>query len=69
MKFLNILALVSTVLALPSVVEKRQLVGAIANEFKLLGCDDIIFIWARGSTEIGNMVSSSSCCIKGCLSV
>ncbi|EKJ79092.1 hypothetical protein FPSE_00693 [Fusarium pseudograminearum CS3096] len=37
---------------------KRQLSGRVrstANEFKDDGCNDIIFVWARGSTEIGNM--------------
>ncbi|KAL0931553.1 cutinase precursor [Colletotrichum truncatum] len=56
MKFFNTIVLVSTVLALPT-EDKRQLgsVGSTANEFKTGGCKDIIFVWARGSTEIGNM--------------
>jgi hypothetical protein len=38
------------------VVEKRA-TGIYANDFTLSGCRDIIFVFARGSTEIGNMVS------------
>lgn len=59
MKFFSTLVLATTVLALPT-EDKRQLgtVGSTANEFKTGGCKDIIFVWARGSTEIGNMVSS-----------
>ncbi|KAE9575391.1 putative cutinase 1 [Colletotrichum fructicola] len=56
MKFFSTLVLATTVLALPT-EDKRQLgtVGSTANEFKTGGCKDIIFVWARGSTEIGNM--------------
>lgn len=42
----------------PSALEARQLggtVGMIANEFTRGGCKPIIFIFARGSTETGNM--------------
>ena len=40
------------------VLEARQStsVGTTANEFSRGGCRDIIFFFARGSTEIGNMV-------------
>ncbi|KZL75638.1 cutinase 1 [Colletotrichum incanum] len=36
-------------------LESRQ-TGAIAKEFTQGGCRDVIFIFARGSTEVGNMV-------------
>jgi cutinase len=54
-----IVSLTSAALASPvSVVqEKRQYTGLTENEFTLGGCRDVIFIWARGSTESGNMVS------------
>lgn len=42
----------------PATVEARQLfgqVGMTANEFTKGGCKPIIFIFARGSTEPGNM--------------
>ncbi|WYZ42518.1 hypothetical protein EsH8_VI_000217 [Colletotrichum jinshuiense] len=56
MKFFNTLVLASTALAFPTATkDKRQTVGITANEFKLSGCKDIIFVWARGSTELGNM--------------
>ena len=38
--------------------DTRQAVGSTANEFKLNGCRDVLFFFARGSTEAGNMVSS-----------
>jgi cutinase len=37
-------------------IERRQTVGTTANEFKQGGCRDIIWFFARGSTEVGNMV-------------
>lgn len=43
-------------------VEVRQIggrTGTTANEFSQGGCRDILFAWARGSTEIGNMVRIS----------
>ncbi|OHF04451.1 hypothetical protein CORC01_00303 [Colletotrichum orchidophilum] len=60
MKFFSTLVLASTAFAYPTIPQeetKRQLggVGSTANEFKTGGCKDIIFVWARGSTEIGNM--------------
>ncbi|KAF6824065.1 cutinase precursor [Colletotrichum plurivorum] len=60
MKFLNTIVLASTALAFPTITGdvKRQIggrVGSTANEFKQGGCKEIIFLWARGSTEIGNM--------------
>ncbi|TDZ35280.1 putative cutinase 1 [Colletotrichum spinosum] len=56
MKFFSTLVLASTALAFPT-QSTRQLgrVGSTANEFKTGGCKDVIFLWARGSTEIGNM--------------
>jgi hypothetical protein len=50
-----------------AVVVTRQLLsdrtGITENQFSRRiggGCKDIIFVWARGSTEVGNMVSSHS---------
>ena len=71
MKFLSILALAvassATPIAIPetdaAVVASRQILDRTSlteNEFSQLiggGCRDIIFVWARGSTEAGNMVS------------
>ena len=37
-------------------IERRQTVGTTANEFKNGGCRDVIWFFARGSTEVGNMV-------------
>lgn len=40
-------------------LEERQLgnrVGTTASEFSQGGCKDVIFFFARGSTEVGNMV-------------
>ncbi|KAF9698323.1 hypothetical protein EKO04_003490 [Ascochyta lentis] len=52
-----ITALVGLVAAGP--VEIRQLglggTGSTSKEFSQGGCRDILFAWARGSTEIGNM--------------
>lgn len=43
-------------------IETRQLglggTGSTSKEFSQGGCKDILFAWARGSTEIGNMVRS-----------
>jgi cutinase len=46
-------------LAATSPVEVRQLLGTgtTSKEFSQGGCRDVLFAWARGSTEIGNMVS------------
>ena len=47
-------------LAAAGPVEIRQLglggTGSTSKEFSQGGCRDILFAWARGSTEIGNMV-------------
>ena len=36
---------------------KRQWTGTISKEFSMWGCRDVIFAFARGSQETGNMVS------------
>lgn len=46
-------------LAAAGPIDTRQLldrVGTTENEFSLGGCRDIIFFFARGSSEVGNMV-------------
>ena len=35
----------------------KRATGSIAKEFSQGGCKDVLFAFARGSTEIGNMVS------------
>jgi cutinase len=48
-------------LAASSPIETRQLIGGTgssSSEFSSGGCRDVLFAWARGSTEIGNMVRS-----------
>lgn len=54
---ISLLAGIAT--ASPLSVEIRQStnVGTTANEYTRGGCKDIIFFFARGSTEVGNMVS------------
>lgn len=37
----------------------RQSAGTTANEFLEGGCRDVIFIFARGSTQDGNIVSTT----------
>jgi len=53
----SVLAGIAT--ASPLAIEVRQStnVGITANEYTRGGCKDVIFFFARGSTEIGNMVS------------
>lgn len=54
MKLLSVLPLFT--LALSSPLDPRQLVvGTTATEFTDSGCRDVIMLFARGSTEIGNM--------------
>jgi hypothetical protein len=40
-------------------IEARQTVGTTSNEFVNGGCRDAIWFFARGSTEVGNMVLPS----------
>lgn len=53
-KAFTVAAIVGLAVAAP--VEQRA-TGTTSKEFSLGGCRDILFAWARGSTEIGNMVS------------
>lgn len=39
-------------------LSKRQFFGTTENELERGSCRDIIFIFARGSTEPGNMAST-----------
>jgi len=55
MKFLVAVALPALVAAGPVALEGRQ-TGTTAKEFTQGGCADNIFIFSRGSTEVGNMV-------------
>ncbi|KAF4817261.1 putative cutinase 1 [Colletotrichum tropicale] len=70
MKFSNVLAFATAAAAFPSLqqpshneeLEARDLearqrgrVGSTAKEFTQGGCKDVIMIFARGSTEVGNM--------------
>jgi len=47
-------------LAAAGPIETRQFgggrTGSTSKEFSQGGCKDILFAWARGSTEVGNMV-------------
>jgi cutinase len=50
-------AFATTIFAAPATeLEARQTVGTTENEFTRYGCRDVIFFFARGSTEVGNMV-------------
>ena len=60
MKFsLVVSALLGAVIAAPSVssIDKRQVT---ANDLKVGGCKKVTLIFARASTEVGNMVSTFS---------
>ncbi|RDI77214.1 hypothetical protein Vi05172_g12770 [Venturia inaequalis] len=50
--------LLSTFAYAAPILEERQSTGTTANEYTRSGCKDIIFFFARGSTEVGNMGSS-----------
>jgi len=41
--------------ALPADIQARQTVGSTSNDFSSSKCWDILLVFARGSTEIGNM--------------
>lgn len=62
MKFASAVALLAgTAAALPA-VEKRQFgsrVGSTINELEDGNCRAVTFIFARGSTEVGNIVRNS----------
>lgn len=57
MKNLFVSLLFSTLALAAPILEERQNTGITENEYSTGGCRDIIFFFARGSTEIGNMVS------------
>lgn len=48
--------LLSTFAAAAPILEERQSTGITADEYNTGGCRSIIFFFARGSTESGNMV-------------
>ncbi|KAF3911156.1 Cutinase [Arthrobotrys entomopaga] len=54
MKF-QILASSFIALAAAAAIDKRQDVGLISEEYTLSGCRPVIFFFARGSAEAGNM--------------
>jgi hypothetical protein len=57
MKTALVLSLASAALAAPTHLETRQ-ITLTANELtKGTGCKDVTFIWVRGTTEFGNLVS------------
>jgi cutinase len=71
MKAFGFLALASAVVGSPIAIRVDESAAVVArqldrtslteNEFSQLiggGCKPVIFVWARGSTELGNMVWS-----------
>jgi hypothetical protein len=59
MRFYQLLVIASVATALPLEVVTRQLdrTGITENEFSRSStCGKVVFVWARGSTEAGNMV-------------
>lgn len=58
MKFTAVIALLAaTVAAVPTGLERRQFGGMTSNDLKTGSCKKITLVYARGSTEMGNMVS------------
>jgi hypothetical protein len=55
-----ILSLLFSTLATAAPLEARQNTGITENEFTRYGCRDVLFFFARGSTELGNMVITTS---------
>ena len=56
MKITAVVALLAAAAAaVPTGLERRQL-GMTENELKLGSCKKITLVYARGSTEMGNMV-------------
>ncbi|KXJ91039.1 cutinase [Microdochium bolleyi] len=54
--FFSVLVAAAAVVASPVGLDNRQLGGRTTlNEFTTGGCKDVIFLFARGSTEVGNM--------------
>ena len=72
MKFTAAIALLATTAAaVPTGLERRQLGGMTENELSSGSCRKITLIFARGSTEMGNMVRISVApmhCICDCSS-
>jgi len=56
MKYSLIAGLAATALALPADIDKRQFGGRSTSNELSGECRQITFIFARGSTETGNMV-------------
>lgn len=56
MKFLTLLTFAAGALSAAITHEKRQ----TANDFVEDGCKDIVMIYARGSTELGNVVCTQT---------
>ena len=71
MKYSAILVslLAAFVAAAPVELEERQssTVGSTANEYTQYGCKKVIFFFARGSTETGNMVRTPPKHILSCI--
>lgn len=60
MKFTAIIALLAaTAAAVPTGLERRQFGGMTENDLKSGSCKKITLVYARGSTEMGNMVCMS----------
>lgn len=59
MKFITTSLPFFAALVLAAPLDERQTqVGSTSSEFSRGGCKPIIFFFARGSTEAGNMVST-----------